>query len=109
MLNQINKVMKMTDREKRILHLLVQGMSRKELIDTIAASSKLTTADAGRLIADMPKKEFEEFLLGKEKAVLIDAIASGAKLTKADAGRALNITLEVIHRKLKTVFGGKGL
>lgn len=100
--------MKLTDREKRVLFALVQGMSTKELIDAIAASAKLTKADAGRLMGDMPKREFEEFLVGKEKAVIIDAISSGAKLTKADAGRALDAAIEAIHKKLKTVFGGRG-
>lgn len=101
--------MKTTDREKRILFMLVQGMSKPELIDAIASSAKLTKADAGRFIGSMPKKEFEEFLLGKEKPVIIDAISAGAKLTKADAGRALDVMIEAIHRKLKVVFGGKGM
>ena len=116
----------LSDREKKILFLLIQGMSTKELIDAIAASAKLTKADAGRLIkileriyagmpskidaarmlATLPKKEFEEFLCGKNKIVIIDAISDGAKLSKADAGRALNATIEAIHKKLKTVFGG---
>lgn len=102
--------MKATDREKRILFLLVQEMNKKELIDAIASGSKLTKADAGRLMASMPKKEFEEFLCGTDKTALIDAIASSAKLTKADAGRALDATIESIHKalnkKLKVVFGG---
>lgn len=85
--------MKATDREKRMLFLLVQGMSKTELIDAIASSAKLTKADAGRLIASLPKKEIITFLFGVEKTVLIDAIASGAKLTKADAGRALDARL----------------
>jgi nucleoid DNA-binding protein len=100
--------MRMTDREKRILYLLVQGMTKAELIDAIASSSKLTKADAGRMMGSMPLKEFEEFLLGKEKAVIIDAISAGAKLTKADAGRALDAAIEAIHKKLKVVFGGRG-
>lgn len=101
--------MKATDREKRILYLLVQGMSKQELIDAIASSAKLTKADAGRLIANMPEKELIDFLFGMKKAVLIDAISAGAKLTKADAGRALDATIESIHKslkKLKVVFGG---
>lgn len=100
--------MKATDREKKILFLLVQGMTKKELIDAIASGSKLTKADAGRMMATMPKKEFDEFLIGNDRAALIDAIASSAKLTKADAGRALDATNETIHKKLKVVFGGKG-
>lgn len=100
--------MKATDREKKILFMLVQGMSKKELIDAIGEGAKLTKADAGRLMATMPKKEFTEFLLDLDKIALIDAIAASAKLTKADAGRVVNDVLETIHRKLKTVFGGKG-
>ncbi len=99
--------MKMTDKEKRILYTLVQGMSTKELIDAIASSAKLTKADAGRMMAGMPKKEFDEFLIGKEKTAIIDAISAGAKLTKADAGRALDAAIEAIHKKLKVVFGGR--
>ena len=98
--------------EKRILFLLALGMNKKELIDAIASGSKLTKADAGRMMAMMPKKEFSEFLLGEDKSAMIDAIAASAKLTKADAGRALDATIESIHKalskKLKTVFGGKG-
>lgn len=99
--------MKMTDKEKKILFTLIQGMSRAELIDAIAASAKLTKADAGRLIASLPKKEIITYLFGVEKTVLIDAISAGAKLTKADAGRALDATIKEI-KKLKVVFGGKG-
>jgi len=94
--------------EKRILFLLALGMNKKELIDAIASGSKLTKADAGRMMATMPKKEFSEFLSGNDKMAVIDAIASSAKLTKADAGRALDATIESIHRKLKIAFGGKG-
>lgn len=97
----------MTDKEKKILFTLIQGMSKAELIDAIASSAKLTKADAGRLIASLPKKEIIEFLFGVEKTVLIDAISAGAKLTKADAGRALDATIEQI-KKLKVVFGVKG-
>lgn len=100
--------MKATDKEKRILFLLVQGMTKAELIDAIAAGSKLSKADAGRIIGTLPKKEFSEFLLGNEKAAIIDAISAGAKLTKADAGKSLDIAIEAIHKKLKVVFGGKG-
>ena len=100
--------MKATDREKKILFMLVQEMNKKELIDAIASGSKLTKADAGRMMATMPKKEFSEFLCGTDKTALIDAIASSAKLTKADAGRALDATIESIHKKLKVVFGGRG-
>jgi nucleoid DNA-binding protein len=99
--------MKATDKEKKVLFLLALGMNKKELIDAIASGSKLTKADAGRLIASLPKREIIEFLFGVEKTVLIDAIAAGAKLTKADAGKVLDATIEQM-RKLKTVFGGKG-
>lgn len=100
--------MKATDREKKILFMLVQEMNKKELIDAIASGSKLTKADAGRMMGAMPKKEFSEFLCGTDKTALIDAIASSAKLTKADAGRALDAAIEAIHKKLKVVFGGRG-
>jgi len=100
--------MKATDREKRILFMLALGMTKAELIDAIASGSKLTKADAGRMMGTIPKKEFSEFLCGTDKTALIDAIASSAKLTKADAGRALDATIESIHKKLKVVFGGKG-
>lgn len=99
--------MKTTEKEKKVLFMLVQGMTKAELIDAIASGSKLTKADAGRLIASLPKKEIIRILFGLEKTVLIDAIASSAKLTKADAGRALDATIEQI-KKLKVVFGGKG-
>jgi len=99
--------MKMTDKEKKILFTLIQGMNRVELIDAIASSAKLTKADAGRLIASLPKREIITYLFGVEKTVLIDAISAGAKLTKADAGRALDTTIEQI-KKLKVVFGGNG-
>lgn len=104
--------MKLTDKEKKILFLLVQGMTKAELIDAIASGSKLTKADAGRMMAAMTIKEFDEFLIGNDRADIIDAIASHSKLTKADAGRALDATIESIHKslskKLKVVFGGKG-
>lgn len=83
-----------------------RGMIKAELIDEIASGRILTKAGAGRLMASMPKKEFSEFLIGTDKDALLDAIASSTKLTKADEGRALDATIESIHRKLKTVFGG---
>lgn len=125
--------MKATDKEAKILFLIVQGMTKAELIDAIASGSKLTKADAGRiglskeakrliriiegmpskidaarLMASMTKKEFDEFLIGNDRAVIIDAISAGAKLTKADAGRGLDAAIEAIHKKLKVVFGGRG-
>lgn len=42
-----------------------------------------------------------------KKERLIDAISVSAKITKAYAGRALDGTIELIHERLKTVFGGK--
>jgi len=86
----------------------LSNMTKKELIDAIASSAKLTKADAGRLMASMTKPELEAFLLGGNKKALIDQIAENAKITKADAGRALDATVEAIYSKLKTVFGGKG-
>jgi hypothetical protein len=77
--------MKTTDKEKKILFLLVLGMTRKELVDSIAASAKLSKADAGRAL---------------------DA-------TIESIHKALNKKLKIVfggkgQRKLKTVFGGKG-
>ena len=71
-------------------------MDKKELIDAIAAGSKLTKADAGRLLRSLPKKEIIFYVFGRSKADLIDAIASHSKLTKADAGRMLDVILELI-------------
>lgn len=85
----------------------LSNMTKAELIDAIAASAKLTKADAGRILK-MTEKELLNFFFGMKKAELIDAISAGAKLTKADAGRALDLAIELSHRKLKTVFGGKG-
>ena len=99
--------MKATDKEKIILGILVQGMSNAELIDAIAASEKLTKADAGRFVKRMSEHELMQYVFGMKKAELIDAISAGAKLSKADAGRALDVTIKQI-KKLKTVFGGKG-
>jgi nucleoid DNA-binding protein len=82
-------------------------MTKAELIDAIASGSKLTKADAGRML-NMSRKELLKFFTGMSEAQLIDAIAASAKLTKADAGRALDDAIELIHARLKTVFGGKG-
>jgi len=118
--------MKATEREIKILYLLIQGMAKAELFDAIERSAKLTKADAGRLkkmlsrvYAGKPSKieaarmvkrmtddELMKYVFGMSKEKLIDAISAGAKLTKADAGRALDATIESIHRKLKVVFGG---
>ncbi len=87
---------------------VVMNMTKAELIDAIASGSKLTKADAGRLVQKIIDDKLIEFDLVVKKTELIDAISAGAKLTKADAGRALDATIESIHRKLKVVFGGKG-
>ncbi len=75
---------------RTIIFLLAQlnKTEKKKLIDAISACSKLTKADAGRLLSPMPIKELTGIGLisGMTKAQLIDAIASSAKLTKADAG-----------------------
>lgn len=85
----------------------LSNMTKAELIDAIAASAKLTKADAGRILK-MSEKELLDFFFGMKKAELIDAISAGAKLTKADAGRVVSISVDLMHKKLKTVFGGKG-
>jgi nucleoid DNA-binding protein len=76
--------MKATDKEKKILFLIVLGMTRKELIDSIAASAKLTKADAGRAL-DATIESIHKILSKKLKVVF--------------GGKG--------QRKLKTVFGGK--
>lgn len=86
----------------------LMNMTKAELIDAIASGSKLTKADAGRLVQKAMDDKLIQFVLVLNKAELIDAIASSAKLTKADAGRALDAAIETIHKKLKVVFGGKG-
>lgn len=95
--------------EKKVtLCVLIQGMSKIELIDAIAASGKLTKAGSGRLMKTLTEDELIKFVFGMSKTKLIDAISAGAKLTKADAGRVVNVTSALIYAKLKTVFGGKG-
>lgn len=86
-------------------------MSKKDkvaLIDAIAASAKLSKADAGRIAKGFTDEEVINIFFGMNKAKLTDAIAEGAKLTKADAGRVVPIVTEILNRKLKVVFGGKG-
>lgn len=86
-------------------------MSKKDkvaLIDAIAASAKLSKADAGRIAKGFTDEEMINIFFGTSKTKLIDAIAQGAKLTKADAGRVVPIITETLNQKLKTVFGGKG-
>lgn len=84
------------------------NMIKTELIDAIAASAKLSKADAGRVALKIIDDELMQFVLVMKKVELTDAISAGAKLTKADAGRVLNATIHSIHKKLKVVFGGKG-
>lgn len=79
----------------------LSNQTKAELIDAIASHSKLTKADAGRIVKKMTDQEIFRYVFGMKKAELIDAIASSAKLTKADAGRALDATIESIHRSLK--------
>mgnify|MGYP000078052242 CR=1 FL=1 len=91
MLNEKISKMKTNEVMKRtILFLFAQlnKTDKKQLIDALAAGSKLTKADAGKLLNPMPIKELIGIGLisGIAKAQLIDAIASSAKLTKADAG-----------------------
>ena len=83
-------------------------MKRNELIDAIAASSKLSKADAGKLLKRITDEALVKLLFGMSYKKTVDALANGAKLTKADAGRVLDVTLELIRKKLKVVFGGKG-
>lgn len=96
------------NKEKLALCILIQGMSKIELIDAIAVSGKLTKADAGRLMKTLTEDELMKFIFGMNKTKLIDAVSAGAKLTKADAGRVVNVTSALIQAKLKIVFGGKG-
>lgn len=74
----------------------LSNLTKAELIDAIASGSKLTKADAGRIIKKMTEPEILKYVFGMKKNELIDAIASHSKLTKADAGRALDATLESI-------------
>lgn len=86
-------------------------MSKKDkvaLIDAIAASAKLSKADAGRIAKGFTEEELINIFFGLSKAKLIDAISDGAKLSKADAGRVIPVITETLGRKLKTVYGGKG-
>ncbi len=85
----------------------LSNMTKAELIDAIASHSKLTKADAGRML-NMTEDELLKFFFGMNKSKLIDAIAAGSKLTKADAGRALDFTIQLGNARLKVVFGGKG-
>lgn len=86
-------------------------MSKKDkvaLIDAIAASAKLTKADAGRIAKGFTDEELINIFFGMSKTKLIDAISAGAKFTKADAGRVVPVITGTLNQKLKVVFGGKG-
>ena len=86
-------------------------MSKKDkvaLIDAIAASAKLSKADAGRIAKGFTEEELINVFFGMSKTKLIDAISEGAKLSKADAGLIVPVITETLNRKLKVVFGGKG-
>lgn len=105
--------MKKNEVIKRTIVFLFAQLSKAEktqLIDAIAEGSKLTKADAGRILAPIPEAELTGIGLisGMNKLKLIDAIAASAKLSKADAGRITEAENEAFWRKLKTVFGGKG-
>jgi hypothetical protein len=91
LLNEKIEKMKTSEIMKRTIIFLFAQLSKtdkKQLIDAIFAGSKLTKADAERLLSPIPTKELVGIGLisGMTKAQLIDAIASSAKLTKADAG-----------------------
>lgn len=103
--------MKANEIIKMLIIDTMSNMSKKDkvaLIDAIAASAKLSKADAGRIAKGFTDEELINIFFGTGKTKLIDAIAEGAKLTKADAGRVVPIIAEILNRKLKTVFGGKG-
>lgn len=79
-------------------------MSKKDkvaLIDAIAASAKLSKADAGRIAKGFTDEELINIYFGTSKTKVIDAIASGAKLTKADAGRVVIVIIELLNIRLK--------
>ena len=80
MLNEKIKNMKTSEIMKRTIIFLFAQLNKsekKQLIDAISAGSKLTKADAGRLISLIPIKELVGIGLisGMTKAQLIDAIA----------------------------------
>ena len=83
--------MKKTEIIIRAILFLSAQLNRREksdLFDTLAKSTKLTHAEAGRLLSAIPLSELAGIglIAGMNKTKLIDAIASGSKLTKADAG-----------------------
>lgn len=83
-------------------------MSKKDkvaLIDAIAASAKLSKADAGRIAKGYTDEELINNYFGTSKTKVIDAIASGAKLTKADAGRVVAVIVELLNSRLKGAIG----
>ena len=83
--------MKNSEIIKRTIIFLFAQLEKPEkvvLIDAIASGAKLTKADAGRLLSQIPIKELAGIGLisGMTKKELIDSIAAGSKLTKADGG-----------------------
>ena len=86
----------------------MSAMSKKDkiaLIDAIAASAKLSKADAGRIAKGYTDEELINNYFGTSKTKVIDAIASGAKLTKADAGRVVAVIVELLNSRLKGAIG----
>lgn len=77
-------------------------------IDAKNARGERTQLEIALVFDSKAEAELVKFAFGISKEKLIDAISAGAKLTKADAGRALDLTMELIRKKLKVVFGGKG-
>jgi hypothetical protein len=75
-------------------------MKKKELIDAVASGSKLTKADAGRLINQtndfydslIAQYGFSNALAIKVIKQIVTAKSDGSKLTKADAGRTTKST-----------------
>lgn len=81
------------------LELDVKGqtfdMTKGELIDAIAAGSKLTKADAGRLSGQTSEDWFNLQVEGaNESDCGKTEVRSHSKLTKADAGRNLDAAIE---------------
>lgn len=102
--------MKANEIIKMLIIDTISTMSRKDkvaLIDAIAASAKLSKADAGRISKGFTDEVLMNISFGLSKTKVIDAIASGAKLTKADAGRVIPVIAGLLNQKLKVVFDAK--
>ncbi|MBK9284739.1 MAG: hypothetical protein IPM51_10540 [Sphingobacteriaceae bacterium] len=96
--------MKANEIIKMLIIDTMSTMSKKDkvaLIDAIAASAKLSKADAGRIAKGFTDQELINIFFGTSKTKVIDAIASGAKLTKADAGRIVIVIIELLNIRLK--------